>query len=47
VMNTILVESLDYIATRLEKAVASDPGKRDEAVQKIFEQIIKKHGSHI
>ncbi len=43
-MNTIMAESLDYIATRLEKEVAGDPGKFNGAVQKILEEIIKEHG---
>src|SRR5208337_1187385 len=46
-MNTILAESIDYIATRLEKEVAGNPGKLDAAVQKILEEIIKEHGSII
>ena len=46
-INTILAESIDYIATRLEKEVAGNPGKLDEAVQKILKEIIKEHGSII
>ena len=38
-MNTIVAESLDYVATRLEKAVAGDPSKFDAAVQKVLEEI--------
>ncbi len=43
-MNTIVAESLDYIATRLEKAVAGDPSKLNPAVQKVLEDILKEHG---
>ena len=46
-MNTIMAESLDYIATRLEQEVAGNPDKFNAAVQNILEEIIKKHGSII
>ena len=46
-MNTIMAESLDYIATRLEKAVAGDPSTFNAAVQKVLEEIIKEHGAII
>jgi glutamine synthetase len=46
-MNTILAESLDFIATRLETAIAGDPTKLNAAVQKILEEIIAEHGSII
>src|SRR5271165_5931762 len=46
-INTILTESLDYIATRLEKEAGGDPAKFDAAVQTVLEDIIKKHGSII
>jgi glutamine synthetase len=46
-MNTIVTESLDFIATRLETAVASDPTKLNAAIQKVLEEIIAEHGSII
>jgi glutamine synthetase len=46
-INTILAESLDFIATELEKAGAKDPAKLNDAVQKILEGILKEHGSVI
>ena len=46
-INTILAESLDYVATELEKAGASDPAKLNGAVQKIVADILEKHGSVI
>jgi glutamine synthetase len=44
-INTILAESLDYIASRLEKAGASNGDSFNAAVQKVLEDIIKEHGS--
>ncbi len=44
-MNTILAESLDFIANELEKAVADDPIELHAAVQKVLEEIIEQHGS--
>src|SRR5271163_4221842 len=44
-MNTILAESLDFIATKLEKAVADDSSKFNEAVQKVLAEIMAEHGS--
>jgi len=46
-MNTILAESLDFIASRLEKAIAGDPTKLNAAVQQVLEEIITEHGSII
>jgi glutamine synthetase len=46
-MNTIVAESLDYVATRLEKAIASDHSKFNAAVQKVLEDILKEHGAVI
>ncbi len=43
-LNTIVAESLDYIATELEKAVGKDQSKLSGAVQAILHQIIKEHG---
>ncbi len=44
VMNTILADSLDYIATGLEKETGGDPKKLNEAVNKLVKQIIQEHG---
>ena len=44
-MNTIVAESLDYIATRLEKAVGDDPAKLNGAIQKVLEEIMAENGS--
>lgn len=46
-INTILAESLDFVATELENAGASDPAKLNGAVQKIVADILEKHGSVI
>jgi glutamine synthetase len=44
-MNTILAESLDYIATRLEMAIGPDGSKLHTAIQQILEEILAEHGS--
>ena len=44
VLNTIMADSLDYMATHLEKAVA-DGGDFDVAVQKLLTEIITEHGA--
>jgi glutamine synthetase len=46
-LNTIVTESLDYIATELEKATGGDSSKLNAAVQKLLQDIITKHGSVI
>ncbi len=46
-LNTIVADSLDYIATELEKATKGDPKKLNAAVQKVVQQIIKEHGAII
>jgi len=46
-MNTILTESLDYIATKIEKAVGEDPAKLNGAIQVVLEEILAEHGSII
>jgi glutamine synthetase len=46
-MNTILAESLDMIATKLEKAIAGDRSKLNAAVQKLLEEILADHGAVI
>ena len=42
-LNTIVAESLDYIATALEKTAGGDPSKFNAAVQKVVQEIIKEH----
>lgn len=46
-MNTIVAESLDYMATRLEQAVGGDSSRLNTAVQKLLEEILAEHGSII
>ena len=46
-LNTIMTESLDYIATELEKATGGDTGKLPAAVQVLLKQIINDHGAVI
>ncbi len=46
-MNTIFAESIDYIATELEKATAGDPSKLHDAVQDVMKKIMDEHGSVI
>jgi glutamine synthetase len=43
VLNTIMADSLDFMATKLEKAV-EDGGDFDKAVQKLLTEIITEHG---
>ncbi|HEX7010201.1 MAG TPA: glutamine synthetase III [Phycisphaeraceae bacterium] len=42
-LNTIVAESLDYIATELEKRTKGDPAKLNDAVQGLLQEIIKEH----
>ncbi len=44
-MNTIVAESLDYIAGKLEKAVGDDLSKLNGAIQKLLEEIMAENGS--
>jgi glutamine synthetase len=46
-LNTIVAESLDYIATELEKATGGDASKLNLSVQKILQDIMTKHGAII
>lgn len=47
-INTILAESLDFIATELEAAGAKqDPSRLIDAVQKVLEGILREHGAVI
>jgi len=43
VLNTIVAESLDYVATALEKATKGDPKKLNDAVQDLVQEIYKEH----
>ena len=44
-MNTIVAESLDFCATRLEEATGGDPDKLHGELQKLLTEIINKHGA--
>ena len=44
-VNTIVAESLDYIATELEKATKGDATKLSSAVQELLKTIVEKHGA--
>ncbi len=44
-MNTIVADSLDYIATELEKATGGNAAKLPGAVQALLKDIIEKHGA--
>ena len=44
-LNTIVAESLDYVATELEKLMGGDPSKLNASVQTIIQDIITKHGA--
>lgn len=46
-LNTIMTESLDYIATELEKATGGDQSKLAGAVQTLLKSIINEHGAVI
>ncbi|MDB6055938.1 MAG: glutamine synthetase catalytic region [Verrucomicrobiales bacterium] len=46
-LNTIVAESLDFIATELEKATKGDAKKLNGAIQKVLEGIMKEHGAVI
>ncbi|MBM4074752.1 MAG: glutamine synthetase type III, partial [Planctomycetes bacterium] len=46
-LNTIMTESLDYMATELEKATGGDPAKLSSAVQSLLKAVINEHGSVI
>jgi glutamine synthetase len=43
VLNTIVAESLDYVATELEKATKGNPAKIGDAAQKLIQSIWKDH----
>ena len=44
-MNTIVAESLDYCATKLEKATGGDPAKLNVALQDLLTDIINEHSA--
>ncbi|MCA9234718.1 MAG: glutamine synthetase type III, partial [Planctomycetales bacterium] len=44
-MNTIVAESLDYCATKLEEATGGDPDKLNAELQKLLTEIINEHGA--
>lgn len=46
-INTIVAESLDYMANELEEAVAGDPVELLAAVQKLLQEVIAEHGAII
>ncbi len=46
-INTIVADSLEYAAEKLEKATKGDPRKLNAAVQKLLKEIITEHGSVI
>lgn len=46
-MNTIVADSLDYIATELEKATKGDEKKLNAAIQKVIKDILAEHGNVI
>ncbi|MBI1372251.1 MAG: glutamine synthetase type III [Phycisphaera sp.] len=43
-LNTIVADSLDFVATELEKATKGDPKKLNAAIQKVVADIVKSHG---
>ncbi|MFT5206366.1 MAG: glutamine synthetase [Candidatus Omnitrophota bacterium] len=47
VLNTIMAESIDYMATRLEKDTKGDSKKLNGAIQKLLKEIITEHGAII
>jgi len=46
-MNTIVADSLDYIATELEKVTKGDTKKLNGAIQKVLKGILAEHGNVI
>ncbi len=42
-LNTIVADSLDYVATRLEKDTKGDPSKLNAAVQVLLKELITEH----
>ncbi|MFK8113669.1 MAG: glutamine synthetase III [Rubripirellula sp.] len=46
-MNTIIAESVDYCATKLEEATQGDPALLNEAIQDLLTEIINEHSAII
>lgn len=46
-MNTIVADSLDYCATKLEEATGGDPAKLNAALQTLLTDIMNEHGAVI
>jgi glutamine synthetase len=46
-LNTILADSLDYMATALERAIEGDAGRLNTAVQELLRGILAEHGTII
>ncbi len=46
-MNTIVADSLEYCATKLEEATGGDPSKLHGELQKLLTEIMNEHGSII
>jgi glutamine synthetase len=46
-LNTIMAESLDFVATELEKKTKGDLKKLNRAVQEVLQRIVREHGSII
>ncbi|MFA4943620.1 MAG: glutamine synthetase III [Lentisphaeria bacterium] len=44
ILNTIVAESLDYVASEIEKLTGGDPAKLNHSVQKVIAAIIQEHG---
>jgi glutamine synthetase len=47
VLNTIMAESLDYVASELEARTAGNPAKLNSAVQSLIRDIMREHGAVI
>ncbi|MBP1623280.1 MAG: glutamine synthetase catalytic region [Acidobacteria bacterium] len=46
-LNTIMADSLDYIASELEKRIDAGSGELNSAVQEVLQRIVREHGSII
>jgi glutamine synthetase len=46
-LNTIMAESLDYVATELEDRTKGNPEKLNQAVQAVLQKIVKDHSAII
>ena len=46
-LNTIMADSLDYVATELEKVTKGDSKKLNGAIQKVLKDILTEHGAVI